>query len=148
MRNARLCRLLANQGTDVVCMTISLFHDVQRWNRENIPGYCEIYLRVPMDELQRRDVKGIYAASNQGDLRNVVGLDMPAELPEAPDLTLDNFGALDSSSAVERIRLPCRKGWGRLSNSTLRATSASAVSTFSSGTVPCRSIERRRTCNR
>jgi len=107
MRNARLCRLLANQGTDVVCMTISLFHEVQRWNRENIPGYCEIYLRVPMDELQRRDAKGIYAASNQGDLRDVVGLDVPAELPEAPDLTLENFGALDSSSAVERIWMEC-----------------------------------------
>jgi adenylylsulfate kinase-like enzyme/phosphohistidine swiveling domain-containing protein/transcriptional regulator with XRE-family HTH domain len=107
MRNARLCRLLASQGTDVVCMTISLFHKVQRWNRKNIPGYCEIYLRVPMDELQHRDAKGIYAASNRGDLRDVVGLDVPAELPEAPDLTLDNFGTLDSSSAVERIWTGC-----------------------------------------
>src|SRR6266404_144656 len=49
MRNARLCRMLSSQGADVVCPTISLFHEVQRWNRENIPGYCEIYLRVPMD---------------------------------------------------------------------------------------------------
>ena len=39
MRNARLCKLLAGQGFDVVCATISLFHEVQRWNRENIPGY-------------------------------------------------------------------------------------------------------------
>ena len=61
MRNARLCRLLAEQGADVVCATISLFHEVQRWNRENIPGYREIYLRVPLDELRRRDTKGIYA---------------------------------------------------------------------------------------
>ncbi|MFZ0279487.1 MAG: adenylyl-sulfate kinase, partial [Candidatus Sulfotelmatobacter sp.] len=30
MRNARLCRLLAGQGADVVCATISLFHEVQR----------------------------------------------------------------------------------------------------------------------
>jgi len=44
MRNARLCRLLAEQGVDVVCATISLFHEVQSWNRENIPGYCEICL--------------------------------------------------------------------------------------------------------
>ena len=49
MRNARLCRLLAGQGFDVVCATISLFHEVQRWNRENIPNYREIYLRVPID---------------------------------------------------------------------------------------------------
>src|SRR5208282_1010156 len=67
MRNARLCRMLASQGADVVCPTISLFHEVQRWNRENIPGYREIYLRVPMDELQRRDAKGIYAAARRGD---------------------------------------------------------------------------------
>jgi adenylylsulfate kinase-like enzyme len=92
MRNARLCRMLSSQGTDVVCPTISLFHEVHRWNRENIPGYREIYLRVPMDELQRRDSKGIYAAAHRGDLRDVVGLDVAAELPEAPDLTLDNFG--------------------------------------------------------
>src|SRR5580700_6872652 len=63
MRNARLCRLLAEQGTDVVCATISLFHEVQRWNRENIPGYCEIYLRVPIEELRRRDSKGLYAGA-------------------------------------------------------------------------------------
>lgn len=102
MRNARLCRLLATQGLDVVCATISLFHEVQRWNRQNIPGYREIFLRVPMDELRRRDGKGIYAAAQTGDLQNVVGLDLPAEFPEAPDLLLDNHG-LDLLTAVDRI---------------------------------------------
>ena len=75
MRNARLCRMLASQGTDVVCPTISLFHEIQVWNRRNIPGYCEIYLRVPMEELRRRDAKGLYAAADRGELRDVVGLD-------------------------------------------------------------------------
>jgi adenylylsulfate kinase-like enzyme len=103
MRNARLCRLLAEQGTDVVCATISLFHEVQRWNRENVPGYREIYLRVPIDELRRRDSKGIYAEAQRGDARDVVGLDVPAEVPEAPDLILDNYGSLDVAAAVDRI---------------------------------------------
>ncbi len=103
MRNARLCRLLAEQGADVVCATISLFHEVQRWNRENIPGYHEIYLRVPIDELRRRDNKGIYAGAQRGDTRDVVGLDVPAEAPKAPDLVLDNYGALDVTTAVDRI---------------------------------------------
>jgi adenylylsulfate kinase-like enzyme/phosphohistidine swiveling domain-containing protein len=107
MRNARLCRMLASQGSDVVCPTISMFHEVQRWNRENIPHYREIYLRVPMDELQRRDAKGIYAAARRGDLRDVVGLDVAAELPEAPDLILDNFGSLDCMAAVSRIWTEC-----------------------------------------
>jgi glutamine kinase len=103
MRNARLCRLLCGQGIDVICPTISLFHEVHRWNRANIPGYCEIYLRVPMEELRRRDPKGIYAAAHRGELRDVVGLDLPAELPESPDLVLDNFGALDGAAAADRI---------------------------------------------
>jgi adenylylsulfate kinase-like enzyme/phosphohistidine swiveling domain-containing protein len=107
MRNARLCRLLAGQGFDVVCATISLFHEVQRWNRENIPNYREIYLRVPMEELRRRDSKGIYAGAQRGDARDVVGLDVPAEAPEAPDLVLDNYGALNVATAVDRILAVC-----------------------------------------
>src|ERR1700678_1810035 len=111
MRNARLCQLLAGQGADVVCATISLFHEVQRWNRENIPGYREIYLRVPIDELRRRDSKGIYAGAQHGDGRDdgrdVVGLDVQAEVPEAPDLVLDNYGALDVAAAVDRILAAC-----------------------------------------
>jgi glutamine kinase len=107
MRNARLCRLLASQGEDVVCSTISLFHEIQRWNRENIPGYCEIYLRVPLEELRRRDGKGLYTAAARGTASNVVGLDVAAELPEAPDLVLDNHGSLDCDAAVERIWKEC-----------------------------------------
>jgi len=107
MRNARLCRLLAEQGMDVVCATISLFHEVHRWNRENIPGYREIYLRVPLDELRRRDSKGLYAGAKRGKARDVVGIDVPAETPEAPDLILDNYGSLDVSSAVDRILAAC-----------------------------------------
>ena len=107
MRNARLCRLLAAQGSDVVCATISLFHEVQRWNRENISGYREIYLRVPLDELRRRDSKGIYAAGQRGDAQDIVGVDVPAEFPEAPDLVLDNYGELDIATAVERILAAC-----------------------------------------
>lgn len=106
-RNARLCKMLAEQGQDVICTTISMFHAVRHWNRENIPGYREIYLRVPMHELQRRDPKGIYTAARRGGARDVVGLDVPAELPESPDLIIDNFGELNCHVAVEKIWRGC-----------------------------------------
>jgi len=107
MRNARLCRMLTQQGSDVVCATISLFHAVQRWNRANIPGYHEIYLKVPMEELRRRDTKGFYAMAERGNLSDVVGLDLPAEAPEAPDLILENHGGLNVTAAVDRILAAC-----------------------------------------
>src|SRR5580704_3272952 len=109
MRNARMCRMLAGQGQDVVCATISMFHEVQRWNRENIPGYREIYLQVPMEELRRRDFKGVYTSA-RGDGSNVIGLDLPAEFPESPDLLIENYGALASGNAVDRIWNACVSG--------------------------------------
>ena len=103
MRNARLCRMLSDQGYDVVCATISLFHEVQHWNRTSIPRYCEILLAAPQEELERRDAKGIYAKFRRGEVLNVVGLDVQAELPKAPDLVIDNHGDVDATAAVEAI---------------------------------------------
>jgi adenylylsulfate kinase-like enzyme len=55
-----------------------------------IPRYNEIFARVPLEELKRRDTKGIYLAGGDWRPANIVGLDIPAEIPEAPDLILDN----------------------------------------------------------
>jgi adenylylsulfate kinase-like enzyme len=86
MRYAQLCRLLAGQGLTVVIATISLFREVHAWNREHLPGYCEVYLKVPLEELRRRDPKGIYRRFETGELKDVAGLDLPVDEPEAADL--------------------------------------------------------------
>jgi len=80
-----------------------MFHAVQRWNRENIPDYREIFLRVPAAELEKRDPKGLYAAFRRGEQRNLVGFDLPAEFPEKPDLIIDNHGGVSTDTTVEQI---------------------------------------------
>lgn len=100
MRNARLCKLLSDQGFDVVCSTVSLWHECQHWNRQNIPHYREIYIRIPLAVLAARDPKGIYARAREGTLKNVWGVDIPIEEPEKPDVILDN----DGSVSVEQLR--------------------------------------------
>jgi adenylylsulfate kinase-like enzyme len=89
MKYARLCRLVANQGMHVVIATISLFHEIHAWNRENLENYFEIYLKVPIEELRRRDSKRIYSRFESGEITNVAGLDMPIEEPVAPDLVIE-----------------------------------------------------------
>jgi cytidine diphosphoramidate kinase len=96
---ARLCRLLAEQGHTVVCATISLRHEVHAWNRANLGSYLEIFLDVPLEELSRRDPKGVY----RGPRESVVGVGFAAELPRWPDLTIRNFGSTTSSAAAELI---------------------------------------------
>lgn len=95
---ARLCQLMARQGQTVIIATISLFEEVHRWNRENLPGYLEVFLDVPLNELERRDPKSIYRSYRSGELTQVAGLDLDVDLPKAPDLhvTEEDYPAVDS----------------------------------------------------
>jgi len=85
MQYAHLCRMIAAQGHTVVIATISLFREVHAWNRAHLPGYFEVYLKVPLEELGRRDPKGIYRRFHAGELHNVAGLDLPMDEPQAAD---------------------------------------------------------------
>lgn len=85
MQYAHLCRVIAAQGLTVVISTISLFREVHAWNRAHLPGYFEIYLKVPVEELRRRDPKGIYRRYDAGEISNVAGLDLAIDEPESAD---------------------------------------------------------------
>ena len=94
---AHLCRVIAGQGLTVVIATISLFREIHAWNRANLPGYFEVYLKVPVDELRRRDPKSIYRRFSAGELQDVAGLDLPVDEPEAADWVVE----LDPSRSVD-----------------------------------------------
>ncbi|RSO09251.1 adenylyl-sulfate kinase [Streptomyces sp. WAC 06783] len=104
---ARFGRMLANQGQVVICSTISLFHDVHKWNRENIERYFEVFLDVPLEELKKRDSKGVYS---EADDKEIVGIGVEPEFPENPDLQIANFSDIDPESAASRILGECMAG--------------------------------------
>nr|WP_302665417.1 adenylyl-sulfate kinase [uncultured Agathobaculum sp.] len=97
MRNARLCRLLSDQGVDVVCCTISMFDSVRDWNRENIPGYVEVYIKASLQTLQKRDQKGLYTSGDG----SVAGVDYMIEEPKHPDIVLPNDGDLTPEQQLQ-----------------------------------------------
>ena len=99
MKYSRLCLNLVSQGFTVVIATISLFREIHKWNRENVPGYLEVYLRIPMEELRRRDPKGIYGRFSRGEIKNVAGLDLEIDEPENPDWIVE-FDPERSSSDI------------------------------------------------
>lgn len=99
---ARLCRLLAEQGHIVVIATISLFHEIHAWNRENLPGYLEIFLDVPEAVRRQRDPKGLYAAEQTGVMRHMAGSDTAIDVPRAPDIVL-RTAELSLEDCVRRV---------------------------------------------
>lgn len=94
----RVGRLLAGQGIDVVVCSIAMYESVRQWNRENIPNYKEIYIKVSKDTLMQRNQKGLYTAG-----KNVVGIDLPFDEPQSPDIVLPNDGERTPLELVERL---------------------------------------------
>ena len=99
-----LSKFLADQGIHVVAAVLSIFPEWRRWNRENIPGYTEVYLKASMQTLLRRDIKNLYAKAMRGELPNVVGVDIPFPEPENPDLVIENdIDRLEFKDYIDRI---------------------------------------------
>jgi len=83
---SRMSLLLANQGYCVITSVISMFEEIYEWNKKNLPGYYEIFLDIPLEELKKRDSKGIYTKFEKGNLKNIAGLDLAIQKPTAPDM--------------------------------------------------------------
>lgn len=104
-RIARLCAMLTGQGMHVVCCTVSLHHEIHRFNREHNPRYSEVWVRADNATLRQRDQKGLYSAKrDDGASVDLVGVDHPGEPPEHPHVTLDNSGSgADVDAAVAGV---------------------------------------------
>jgi adenylylsulfate kinase len=102
-RLARMCKLLSDQGLDVVCATVSLFREIHEWNRASLARYVEVYLRVSRETLVARNQKGLFRKALAGEVGELVGVDQDFDEPAAPDLVIDNDCAEPPASAAARI---------------------------------------------
>jgi bifunctional enzyme CysN/CysC len=64
--------------------------------------FMEIFVDTPIEEAERRDVKGLYAKARAGELANFTGIDSPYEPPESPDLRIDTT-VMSPDEAADRI---------------------------------------------
>jgi adenylylsulfate kinase len=88
-RTGYMASRLAAHGVTVVASFVSPYRESRNFIRGLCPNFSEIYVSTPLEECERRDVKGLYARARKGELRNFTGLDDPYEPPEHPELTLD-----------------------------------------------------------
>lgn len=102
-QHGRLCRMLSEQGIDVVICVIAMFDECREWNRKNISNYKEIYLYADMQELIRRDKKSLYSRALKREISNVMGIDISFEEPKTPDIIVDNSGGKTPEEVVEEI---------------------------------------------
>jgi adenylylsulfate kinase len=99
---SELALMLANQGLNVVVSTVSLFHQIHAWNRDNIPDYIEIYLAPNSDVLATRNQKNLYDDSHK-DFKNIVGKGILPETPLQPNYTFDQQNKSQMLDDVHRL---------------------------------------------
>jgi bifunctional enzyme CysN/CysC len=103
-RVGEVARLMADAGLIVMTAFISPFRAERELVRAMLPDgeFMEIFVDTPIEEAERRDVKGLYAKARAGELANFTGIDSPYEPPESPDLRIDTT-VMSPDEAADRI---------------------------------------------
>jgi adenylylsulfate kinase len=101
-RTGYMASRLAAHGVTVVASFVSPYRESRDFIRRLCPNFREIYVATPLEECERRDVKGLYARARRGEIRNFTGIDDPFEPPERPELTLDTR-ALNVEQCVQKV---------------------------------------------
>ena len=90
-RIAEIGKLFVDTGIITLAAFISPNNDIREM-AANIIGkedFMEIYVSTPIEECERRDVKGLYAKARKGEIKNFTGISAPFEAPEHPARSLD-----------------------------------------------------------
>ena len=98
-RVAEVARLMTDAGLIVLVSFISPFRAERQMARERFAEgeFIEVFVDVPLDVAEARDVKGLYRKARAGQIPNFTGIDSPYEAPENPELHLYADGeALDA----------------------------------------------------
>ena len=76
------CRGIKN----LIFNLIAMYEKARRWNRKNIDNYVEIYIKADIKKIIKHKKKEIYRKNR----KNIVGLDIKAEFPKKPHITINN----------------------------------------------------------
>ncbi|QAA81313.1 adenylyl-sulfate kinase [Aequorivita sp. H23M31] len=103
-RIAEIANLLIDAGLVVLASFVSPYIE-DRENVKRIVGdanYIEVFVNTPIEECERRDVKGLYKKARKGEIQNFTGINAPYEVPLAPDIEIDTT-KLNVESIVDII---------------------------------------------
>ncbi len=103
MRVGHLASVLERQGVVVVASFVSPYVKSREFVRSVCKNFIEIYVSTPLDECERRDVKGLYLKAREGKIKDFTGIHSPYEPPAHPELTIDTR-VTSVDEAVELIR--------------------------------------------
>lgn len=103
-RIAEVSKLFIQTGIITIAAFISPSNEIREMAASIIgkEDFMEIYVNTPIEECERRDVKGLYAKARRGEIKDFTGVSAPFEVPLHPALSLDT-SVLTVEESVNRL---------------------------------------------
>lgn len=104
-RIAEVAKLFARNGAVVICCFVSPTIAIREQARTIIGAddFIEVFIDTPLEECERRDVKGLYAKARTGEVKDFTGISAPFEAPPAPAIRIATQGRTEEASTTELL---------------------------------------------
>ena len=80
--------LLNKHGIISVVAAIAPYEETRQINRKLIKNYIEVFCNCPLEVVEKRDVKGLYAKAKKGLIPHFTGISDPYEPPSDPEIVV------------------------------------------------------------
>lgn len=106
-RVAEVAKLFVDTGIITIAAFVSPTEDLRNLAQHIIgkDDFKEIFISTPIEECERRDVKGLYARARRGEIKNFTGISAPFEAPQHPALSLDTSKLSLEESVAQLLQL-------------------------------------------
>jgi adenylylsulfate kinase len=105
-RIAEVAKLFLQNGAVVVCSFVSPTLAIRAQAKAIIGAadFLEVFVDTPLEECERRDVKGLYAKARTGEVKDFTGISAPFEAPGSADLRLTTINRSAAATAEELLQ--------------------------------------------
>lgn len=84
-----VAKLLTRNGVMSLVSFISPYRAMRDYARKETGNFVEVYVKCPLEVCAGRDVKGLYAKAQKGEIPNFTGVNDPYEEPLNPEITVE-----------------------------------------------------------
>ncbi len=109
-RVSQACELVTQNNVLNIACVISPTRQIRKNAREIIKFFIEVYIKCPINICEERDVQGHYEKVRNGEIKEFVGISIPYEEPENPDIILETDKEDIDTSATKLMDFLNKKG--------------------------------------
>lgn len=88
-RMSYIAQMLSDNGVHVVSAFVSPYKETRDFTRSLCNNFVEVHVSCGINKCKERDVKGMYAKAERGEIGDFTGVQDPFEEPENPEVIVN-----------------------------------------------------------